>query len=195
MLTHKHQHRAGWSHRLCWNHIQVSLWTVSLSIFPGMGQWWGQDRGETGLGWVPEKGRGDNSQGHAQRVILGGGYEGLQVVDPTHQEKAYEGEELRPAARPGKTNLPTLQAREEDQDCGQRQRRVSSTQVISLSTSCSTLSLLQRGYELPGQLLPYPQKPYRLDASLGYLTNNKKPWRLGVTPCLVQRARSTIAAR
>lgn len=32
MLTHKHQHRAGWSHRLCWNHIQVSLWTVSLSI-------------------------------------------------------------------------------------------------------------------------------------------------------------------
>lgn len=67
-----------------------------------------------------ERGRADNSQGHAQTVILGGRYDGFQVVDPTHQEKACEGEAFRPGARPCKMDLPTHQARQEDQDCGQR---------------------------------------------------------------------------
>lgn len=78
------------------------------------------DRSRVGAG---ERVRADNSQVHAQRVILGGRYEGLQVVDPTHQEKACEGEALRPVARPRKTDLPTLQARKEDQDCGKRAKK------------------------------------------------------------------------
>lgn len=67
-------------------------------------------RGDRPLVGAGERGRADNSQGHMQRVILGGRYEGLQVIDPTHQEKACQGKELRPGARPGKMDPPILQA-------------------------------------------------------------------------------------
>lgn len=62
-------------------------------------------------------------------------------------------------------DLPTLQAKEQDQDCGQRAKK-----GLHLSYQPLKPPQLQRGYEL-GQLLPHPQKPYRLDASLGYLTS------------------------
>lgn len=103
VLTHNHHHRTGWTHGRRWSHLQAALWAVSLSVF----------------------------QGHVQRGILGGINEGLQVIDPTHQEKACEGEEVRPGTRPSRMDPPTLQ--------------VSTLAWTSLSSSCSTLHPPERG--------------------------------------------------
>lgn len=118
VLTHNHQHRTGWTHRPRWSHLQALPWAVSLSIFPG-----GERVEQSGYGGHrPQAGAGDgqradNSQGHVQRGILGGSYDGLQVIDPAHQEEACVGEKFRPGTHP-----PTLQV---------------STLVPSLSSSCS----------------------------------------------------------
>lgn len=109
VLTHNHQHRTGWTHRPRWGHLQASLWAVSLGVFPGGGrvEESGQ-RGDRPGGGAGDGERADDSQGHVQRGILGGRYDGLQVVDSAHQEKACEGEGLRPGAGPRKMDLPTL---------------------------------------------------------------------------------------
>lgn len=73
--------------------------------------------GRQALGWgYWRRGRAGDSQGHVQKVILGGKYEGLQVVDPTHQEKACEGEELRPGAGP-RRSCPILHGSREGKSC------------------------------------------------------------------------------
>lgn len=110
MLTHNYQHRTGRTHRPRWSHLQVPKWAVSLSIFPG-----GERVEESGYrGHRPQAGAGhgqraDNSQGHVQRGILGGTYDGLQVIDPANQEKACVGEKFKPGARPREMDPPTLQ--------------------------------------------------------------------------------------
>ena len=92
---------AGWIQRPSQGHLQEQLWAVPLSILPDAGVGVGQD--ERSLPLTPSlpgrltlssgKGGPNDSQGHEERSILRSVHNGLQVIDPTYQEKAYEGEE------------------------------------------------------------------------------------------------------
>lgn len=111
VLAHNHQHVAGWVHGLCGGHLQEPLWAVPLSILPGTGGGWSGQRGAWVSSLQPSQvpgqlGEGSDSRDHEQRGVHSGVHNGLQVIDPTHQQKAWGGETVRGPGASGAITPP-----------------------------------------------------------------------------------------
>lgn len=100
VLARNHQYGVGHIHRLLRGHLQVLPWAVPQSVLPGMGWGWVRTGRSLCLTLALPKGSGpagggggSDSRGHEEWGTHRSVHSGLQVINPTDQEKACEGEE------------------------------------------------------------------------------------------------------
>lgn len=197
VLARNHQYGVGHIHRLLRGHLQVLLWAVPQSVLPGMGWGWVRTGRSLCLTLALPKGSGpagggggSDSRGHEEWGTHRSVHSGVQVINPTDQEKACEGEEQ--SARWTRWGQPRPQGQRGETRGGGRKRAghalftgLKAPSSIRFAVRCREL-WRQRGSSGPvGEGGGCPAR----------LQSLWEPLKLGVTPRSVQLARSITAAR